>query len=317
LFNLLASARSSWGWGGCVESPPYPQNVNDVTPQPSNAESLIEPMFTPDEPDASYTTSYYDSRGRLRTQSVSDPYTYSNDYIDDHGSCTGGQPTGSTNADEITKQSRLCKYRNPTITNTSSGYGPNSLCTTQSLLRMQTSSANLLTKINAMSPNGWTNIHEGFMWGWRTISPNGPFAEGRPYTESTNVKVIVLMTDGANTWNDEANQINKSDYSAYGYYTSANGRLPPGNQNLTDEIMARAAMDQLTLEACANARAAGVVIFTIGFSGTYDPIDAQGQNLLSACAADPTRVFLTSTSSGLQSAFTQIGNQIGKLRLSK
>lgn len=317
LFNLLKAARSSYAWAGCVESLPYPKNVSDTTPQASDPDSLIEPMLSPDEPDGNYIESYYDSRGRLRTRSVSDPWSYSNTYLDDNGQCTGADPATSTAADELIKQSRLCKYKNPTIESASSDFGPNTSCTMQTMLRLVNSSSTLLNKINAMSADGYTNIHEGFMWGWRTVSPVGPFADGKPYSDTTTYKVIVLMTDGFNTWNTLDNQINKSDYSALGYYTNANGRLPPSYQNITTDTQARAAMDALTLEACSNARALGITIYTVGFSGTYDPIDQQGKNMLTACAGSSQRAFFTNSADGLQSAFSQIGNQISKLRLSK
>jgi Flp pilus assembly protein TadG len=317
LFNYLKTLRASWAWGGCVESLTYPKNVNVGSVSSLDPSSLFVPLLSPDEPDATYVTTYYDSRGRLRTQTVNNPYSYTNTYIDDNGTCTGGNPTGSTSADETTKQSRLCKYKTPSFDQTSTSFGPNQLCTTQSLVRMQTTTSSLLSKINAMAANGWTNIHEGFMWGWRTIAPDGPFAEGRAYSDTTNIKVIVLMTDGENTWTDAANTIDKSSYSAYGYYSNANLRLPATNRNVTTEPQARAAMDQLTLEACTNARAQGVVIYAVGFSGTYDPIDQQGRDLLSACAGRSDRTFFTNTADGLQSAFVEIGNQIGKLRLTK
>ena len=317
LFARLANIKSSWAWAGCFESLPYPRNVRDVSPVSGDPETQFVPMLAPDEPDGKYTTTYYDSRGRLRTISVSDPHDYSNDYLDDHGQCVTPQPTGSTTADELTKQSRMCKYPNGTSTSSSSSVGPNALCTTQSLLRMQTSSGALITKINNLNASGWTNIHEGFMWGWRAISPNGPLADGRAYDAPNNAKVIVLMTDGQNTWNALSNPINRSNYSAYGFFTQANGRMPAAHQNIDTEAKSRAAMDALTLEACSNARAAGVTIYTIGFSGTYDPIDQQGKDLLTACAGSPTRAFLTGSASGLQSAFAEIGDQIGKLRLTR
>lgn len=317
LFAKLAGIKSSWNWAGCFESLPYPRNVRDVAPVSGDPETLFVPMLAPDEPDGKYTTSYYDSRGRLRTISVSDPHDYSNDYLDDHGKCATPQPTGATAADELVKQSRMCKYPGGTATASSSASGPNALCTTQSLLRMQTSGGALLTKINSLGANGWTNIHEGFMWGWRSISPVGPLGDGRAYDAPNNAKIVVLMTDGQNTWNALSNPINKSSFSAYGFYTQANGRLPAAHQNVDSETKSRAAMDALTLEACGNARASGVIIYTIGFSGTYDPIDQQGKDLLTACAGSSSRAFLTNSSAGLQSAFAEIGDQIGKLRLTR
>lgn len=317
LFAKTAAINASWNWGGCFESLPYPRNVQDASPIAGDAETQFVPLFAPDEPDGSYTTSYYDSRGRLRTISVSDPYQYSNDYLDDHGQCGTPQPTGATATDETVKQSRLCKYVSGTRTSSNASLGPNALCTTQAITRMQTAGGTLINQINALTANGWTNIHEGFMWGWRTISPAGPLTDGRPYDTPNNAKVVVLMTDGQNTWNALSNPMNGSTYSAYGYYSNANGRLPAGNQNVNSETRARAAMDALTREACSNARAAGVTIYTIGFSGTYDPIDQQGKDLLTDCAGNATRAFFTNSASGLESAFAQIGDQIGKLRLTR
>ncbi len=45
-----------------------------------------------------------------------------------------------------------------------------------------------------------TSIGEGAAWGWRTLSPGAPFTEGRPYGAEENQKVLVLMTDGQNTY---------------------------------------------------------------------------------------------------------------------
>src|SRR5947209_10992012 len=52
-------------------------------------------------------------------------------------------------------------------------------------------------KINGLTANGDTNLHEGIMWGWRSLSPNAPLSDGKPYDTSanpTNQKVLVLMT---------------------------------------------------------------------------------------------------------------------------
>ena len=56
--------------------------------------------------------------------------------------------------------------------------------------------------IDSFRAGGWTYIPAGLMWGWRVLSPNEPYTEGADAQEvkQHNVrKVIVLMTDGANT----------------------------------------------------------------------------------------------------------------------
>jgi Flp pilus assembly protein TadG len=324
LFTQLKAIKSSWDWTGCVESLPYPNNVADVPPTSTVPDSYFVPQLAPDEPDSSYTgqitSTYYDwSKGKYvtttTTGTIDNSNSYDNNYLDDDkGTCTTS-PSGETPADETTKQSRACKYKGGTKTSNSNG--PNIYCYSDSLIRMQTAKTSLKTKVTGLVASGDTNIHEGFMWGWRTLSPNAPFSDGRNYTTTTNTKTIVLMTDGANTWSSLNNAINKSTYGSYGYYSTANSRLPTTNQNITNSTDARAAMDQLTREACSNARAQGIIIYTVGFSGKNDAIDAQGKQLLTDCAGDSTRAFFTNSSTGLVSAFATIsaGLGSGNLRL--
>src|SRR5262249_47542784 len=132
---------------------------------------------------------------------------------------------------------------------------------------------------------------EGLMWGWRSLSPNAPFADGKSYTWNSsnptkpNRKIIVLMTDGTNTWSSANNPFG-SEYSAFGYYT--NNRIAT---NVTDETSARTAMDAAVRSGCTNVKAVMdgtntvFTIYTVGFSTPTDPIDSQGLQLLKDCAS--------------------------------
>ena len=51
-----------------------------------------------------------------------------------------------------------------------------------------------------MAANGNTNVPEGMAWGWRTMSSGEPFTDGRPEIEKGNDKVVIVLTDGANTY---------------------------------------------------------------------------------------------------------------------
>ena len=199
----------------------------------------------------------------------------------------------------------------------SSTAGPNTYCVSKPLVRLQTAKATLKTTVTSLTDSGSTNVHEGFMWGWRTISPNAPFADGAAYTSTSNTKVIVLMTDGQNTWSDAANALNGSTYSAYGFYKAANGRLPTTHQDITTETQARAAMDELVRQSCSAARAKGVIIYTIAFSVNSDPMDEQAKQLLKDCAGDITRYYAPNSQATLSQAFTSIGSSIGKLRITR
>jgi len=60
----------------------------------------------------------------------------------------------------------------------------------------------LIEKINSLRANGFTYIPAGLIWGWRVLSHKEPFSQGASDEEvrSRGVrKIIILMTDGANT----------------------------------------------------------------------------------------------------------------------
>ena len=63
--------------------------------------------------------------------------------------------------------------------------------------------------------NSGTHIPQGLVWGWRVLSPGEPFTQGVPYGDKTTQKVLVLLSDGKNTFPET--------YTSYGY--RADGRL--------------------------------------------------------------------------------------------
>src|SRR5829696_6293679 len=170
------------------------------------------------------------------------------------------------------------------------------MCRSRPLTRLTASTATLKSEIAALDANGNTNIHHGLLWGWRSLSPISVFADGVPYTQKNTTKVLVLMTDGMNTWGSQSNTVLKSNYSAHGYCknadaTTPNVRFPAANANIANDAQARAAMDALVRETCSNARSK-VMVYTIGFSVATDPIDQQGLNLLADCAGSADRTLV-------------------------
>ncbi len=310
IFAKLKALKSSWDWEGCFEGPKYPLNVQDTAVNAGDAETLFVPFLAPDEPNDS---------------------DYNNHYLTDSGGACSGSVSGDWN-----KLARACKYKTPS--KDGSGAGPNSSCPTassQTLLQLTSTQSTITTTITQLQEGGYTNLHEGFMWGWRTISPIGPFATGASYASATNRKVMVFMTDGFNNWRSKTNTATGSTYQALGYYSyngTKNDRFPDGsngdhvnyqnalkvaNNTGTDyHDKSRDMQDELTLEACTNAKAAGVEIFTIGFSTPTDKIDEQGLALMKACATNADHYFKAEDSNQLDAAFSAIGIGLGKLRLS-
>jgi Flp pilus assembly protein TadG len=319
IFAKLKKLDSSWDWGGCFEGPKYPLNVSDPSVDTSNAETLFVPFLAPDEP---ATT---DKRGKS---------LYGNNYLAESGGSCSGSVSGDWNL-----LTRVCKYKKPSTDGR--GAGPNSSCpseSSQTVLQLTPTQTTITTKIGNLSENGYTNLHEGFMWGWRTISPAGPFAAGRPYGTSQNHKIIVFMTDGFNNWLSDPGTVGGSAYQAAGYYSyngNKNLRFPDGTAVHGNGVdyqtsleaaagsssdyhdTSREMQDELTLEACKNAKAAGVEIYTIGFSVPVDPIDAQGLKLMQDCATDANHYFAATDVDSLNAAFSTIGSGLGKLRLSR
>jgi hypothetical protein len=162
-----------------------------------------------------------------------------------------------------------------------------------------------------MAAAGNTDLLEGFMWGWRTITPNAPFADGRPYSTVNNKKIIILMTDGMNNWGSASNH-NGSIYSPFGFFT--NKRLDPTHQ-AANAAEARTQLDAKTLLACTNAKAQGVTIYSVGFSVPSDPIDAAGLSLLQQCATTPNLAYVANDSTSIVAVFDEIARNIGTLRL--
>lgn len=318
VFDLVfRPLNASWDWSGCFESLPYPYNVQDGSPVSGTYDSYYVPMLAPDESGAGGEVSHADPINPALTI-----YT-PNSYMDD-ANASGACPATT---DEAVRAGRVCKYLQVTNARATDSYGgaigPNKSCTTRPLTGLTTSQTTLISEISQMVANGRTNIHEGLMWGWRSLSPNSVLAQGTSYTTPYNNKVLVLMTDGFNYWGaNSSNTTLKSEYSAYGYFknpegTTPNNRLLPANANPTTEAHARDALDALTLQGCANAKAAGIIVFTIGFTVSGDPIDQRGIDMLQTCASGPTRAYIATDATTIDTVFQKIRESIGKLRISQ
>jgi Flp pilus assembly protein TadG len=210
--------------------------------------------------------------------------------------------------------SPLCKYgsssNKATVASISIGGfpgGPNFMCTTTAVTPLTTTKSTVTTAINAQQANGYTNITAGLMWGWRLLSPGTPFTDGRAYTDTENQKIIVLMTDGANTYLSKSNFL-KSLYSAWGYIAENHlGTTSPSEDDVVEKMESRMAL------ACTNAKLAGIKIYTVAFTIT----DQTTLDLLTNCASDPSMAYQSSDNAALLSAFNAIGDSISQLRIAE
>ncbi len=326
-------------WQGCVEARPYPYNVNDAPPAGApggpggDPATLFVPMFAPDEPGDRWATA---------DDATPDNLGAANNWWNDGTEATSGR----------TRQQNMMKYfeTRPYGATSPHGTGPNYGCTTRPITPLTDVTAvdglqSVETAIDAMEPNGGTDVPEGMAWGWRVVSGGPPFTEGRDDGEKGNDKVIIVLTDGANTYytpsslgySDPAG--NRSIYSAYGYVGkgydgggttrlfmgtdgSGIGLYDYSNSNYT------AALNTQMSTLCSNAKAAGVIVMTVGLD--LDASDASQADAISAlrqCASEsrfrkdpnnpgvPAKLFWNATGASLIDDFKDIANELSNLRI--
>jgi Flp pilus assembly protein TadG len=312
-FTLLSNLGLSWA--GCVESRPDPYDIQDTTPSSGTGGTMFVPFFAPDEPDDNTVPTggngyYRDDRtywygGAILNNWITNDKTNSNNWF--------------------TRQAEPNKYaannKNNVISDAKTGtdYGPNAGCGLTSLLRLTNvrtaSGATTVTdKLDAMVADGNTNVAMGLMWGWHTVSPNAPFADGVAYGTPKTQKIIVLLTDGDNT-NDGNYNPNNSIYTGYGYMWQK--RLKNSSNVALDETSVgtptrRDAIDSRQAKACANAKAAGVLIYSIGVG-----VSSHSKSILQTCATSTDMYYDVTDVTQLTSVFNTIAGAIQNLRIAK
>jgi Flp pilus assembly protein TadG len=217
-------------------------------------------------------------------------------------------------------------------------YGPNFGCPTP-ILPLQQSRTTVKDEIDKMEPTGrsGTMANVGLAWGWRVLSENfqGKWA-GSPstlplaYNTPLMSKVVVLLTDGQNLWNDmghvgpgrggipSAYESGKpwlglpedADYSAYGRLSER--RL---GSTITNVDQAKGAINNRMLRLCTEMKKKGIIIYTI----ILQENDTATQNLYKNCASEPkdTHAYFAPTSDKLNGIFSEIATQLANLRLSR
>ena len=155
-----------------------------------------------------------------------------------------------------------------------------------------------------MTVGGDTDIKAGIMWGWHTLSPSAPFNDGVAYGTQYHDKIMVLMTDGQKH-NVVVINNNASVYSGDGYIWQ--NRLGVTSGSLSQRI---AVLDTKLGQACANAKAAGIIMYVVVMVDTT--VD---QSTVQACASSSAQLYLVTDSSQLTGVFNNIAGAIQKLRI--
>jgi len=146
--------------------------------------------------------------------------------------------------------------------------------------------AGMKTLVNGMVAAGNTNQAIGLQLGWQSLVGGGPFPVVPLDANYQYTQVIILLTDGLNTadrW----------------YSCPAAGPCPTIDSR-----------EQLT---CNQAKAAGIVMYTIQVNTGSDPTSTLLQN----CASDPNKFYLLTSADQMTATFDTIGTELTKLRVAQ
>lgn len=317
-----AWALKKYQWQGCVEARPLGLDLTDQTASAATPASLFVPMFAPDlfvaskygtstvtdghnnwwpdfETDADFRGTDPTNAGMGFWASVTDggqsTPTSTNLQTSSWWASTS-RPREIDVAKYFVNRPYLSGYGSPTSTSTRKGQwqyfrdepGPNHSCTTKAITPLTGSETALHNAIDDMSATGNTNVPEGLAWGWRTVSSKAPFTEGVSELRKDIDKVVIVLTDGANTYADLANSANsdvagnKTTYAAYGltgYAGNAgtNGTASPSDATNVPRMYAgtsasatthddanyQKAMDERMLDICDNIKDQDFILMTV------------------------------------------------------
>lgn len=144
-----------------------------------------------------------------------------------------------------------------------------------------------------------TYIPAGLIWGVNVLSPTAPFSEGRAYDTANRRprKVMVLMTDGANTLQ----------------YRASDGRHVAfsGNANSQANQLAQTYSDMNAI--CSYAKSQQIEIYTIAF----DITDTAARTAMRSCASSSAHAFDATDRTSLQEAFKNIAQSLQNVRLTR
>ncbi|WP_269715277.1 pilus assembly protein TadG-related protein [Caulobacter sp. NIBR2454] len=281
--SLFTSLRTDWS--GCVEARDAGQNLDALDTAPTSAQpaTLYTPFFALDEPNLTGAQNNY------RTDTLS----------------------GSSRSDWYQRQAATNKYGG----SPSGGQGPNAGCGMRPITPLTNEWDDLHDAIDDLNASGLTNIPMGLMWGWNLVSPNGPVQGPQPtraYGAERNTKIIVLMTDGDNTYSRITDGYNGSARGAYGYIWE--GRLPgvtAGSYTASDSTRVTAMNNRMTL-LCNNIRAQGIRVYSIGVG-----VSTNTRTLLRNCATSADMYYDVTGAAQMNAAFNAIAGSIDNLRIAR
>ncbi|WP_321335798.1 TadE/TadG family type IV pilus assembly protein [uncultured Cohaesibacter sp.] len=273
--------RQPLKWEGCVEARPHPLDIKDTTPNQNEPDSYFVPFFYPDKNEKSNGTKY-DWNNDVSYLPRED-FAWNQTYAE-------RKAFGYYFKQMIKKPYYYGTY-----------YSPNYACDMPRIMPLTHDTDAIKRQISTMRANGATNIHMGTIWGLRILSPQAPYTQGRGYDDKDNIKALIIMTDGNNTYYPNR-------YHAYGW---SKDRRISGSSSIVAE------MNKRTTEACQAAKDAiadknrKIKIFTIYFGSP----SISTANMLKSCASKDEWYKSVNNATELTTVFQNIASELSNLRL--
>ncbi len=158
-------------------------------------------------------------------------------------------------------------------------------CRVNELTRLTNNRNEVINAINNLTARDRTYIPAGLVWGWRLLSNSIPFTDASP-KENAISKVLILMTDGANT-------------------------ISP-SYPLHDRYRKKEA-NKITKELCENIKDDDIILYTIAFDVSNKKI----KKILKKCAGNGGEYFDAEDGDELLESFEKIADNLKNLRISK
>lgn len=173
-----------------------------------------------------------------------------------------------------------------------------------------------------LTPDGYTNIPFGAVWGWRLVSPEPPFTEaigpgetGPGGTDHEDwQKAVLIMTDGNNNFDDRRTHWG-SRPSAYGYQFEERmgdgiDEADTGTPNMEDEA------DNKLLRICRRMKQENILVYSVVFDVSAG---SNIEDVFKSCATRPTAPYFFNAPNGdeLNEAFSNIADDLVKLHVSR
>lgn len=294
-------------WAGCVEtrySPGKNYDIDDTAPSVANPQSLFVPAIAIDEPDSGFRNSYIESDAKPNDHAPGQKKKRWKKYGVETD--TAGNPLlGGLIQLVLGVLGGRPVVEIDTSMSGGAPKGPTRGCDMQPILPLTTNLAQVKAEVDALKASGNTNIMEGVAWGNRVLSPGEPFTQGSPASRRGVRRIMIVLTDGANTFGNANNALG-STYSSNGYLVDGRLGISSGSSSDTNE-----AMNERTLAACELAKQSGLEVYTIRLE---EPDVATG-TMLQRCASDAEHFFDVPDRAKLDEAFQGIKDKVVVVRL--